>query len=156
MHVPLIEMNCEDAAAHATKVFIDVGPLDLPRTDFDLGFAHRLLCRRNRGNADSIQLPLNIRRYRARLQQPVPLQHRRRALPPRSARSRVRNCTPCSDICHSRILLQKVQKHMCDPITVSKKPSRARPRIPSLFTPWSLLSPTSKLLGKRSRLSNRN
>lgn len=70
MHVPLVEMSCEDAAAHATKVFINVGHLNLglSRMDFYLGFAHRLLCTRNRENADSIQLPSNIRRYRARLQ----------------------------------------------------------------------------------------
>lgn len=63
MHVRLVEMSCEDAAAHATKVFIDVGHLvlGLSRTDFHLGFAYRLLCRRNRENADFIQPPSNIR-----------------------------------------------------------------------------------------------
>jgi hypothetical protein len=72
-------MNPEDAAAHATKVFIDVGQLEVSSERTFILVLRRLLCRRNQESADFIQLPLNIRRYRARLRRLV-LRQRRQVL----------------------------------------------------------------------------
>lgn len=70
MHVALVEMSTDEAAAHATKVFIDVSPynriLSCARNYVLYWPMIRLLCRRSRGNAAFIrvqQITLHSPRY---------------------------------------------------------------------------------------------
>ena len=63
MHIPLREMTPEEAAEHATKVFLDVSILTRRILTQPIeGVIIRLPCMRNRGNAEFILQLVNIQR----------------------------------------------------------------------------------------------
>ena len=62
MHIPLLEMSPEDAAEHATKVFLDVSNLSrrILTQSTDLQSFFRLPCRHSQENAKFILQPVNV------------------------------------------------------------------------------------------------
>ena len=69
MHIPLLEMTAEDAAEHATKVFLDVSNLTrrILTLSTDAQNFFRLPYRLSLGNAKSILQQVNIQHQIRRL-----------------------------------------------------------------------------------------
>ena len=68
MHIPLLEMTAEDAAEHATKVFLDVSKLTRRILTLLMHrIVFRLPCRLSRENAKSILQPMIIQHQIRRL-----------------------------------------------------------------------------------------